>query len=204
MSVPNAAMLSRIKDLLRVPDATTTHDALIDQAYDGVISALVWDTDWIVDREEIAAVADQSIYTLATTRTTRVLAVFHNRLALARVTARNLDLLSAWTTEASGTPEKFSLNAIPPSVDGLVSIVPEQLILIPAPSVSAVGEQGIVVFSVRTPTGDPPGQYLTDLLVFGTAARASLSETEIRDKTAGEFWEQVYKMFEQTIGQIVP
>lgn len=203
MTAPST-IAAKVHDYLRIPTAVTIWDTLIDQCYDRLIAELCLETDWLVEKEYIAAVAEQDIYTLSTTRFTRVLAVLHNRLALVRQSARNLDLLSTWTTDDPSSPEWFSLNEIPPGLDGLSSISPEQMVVVPAPSVNGSQESGFVVFRTSTPVSTLPISYLDDLLAFGTTARVCLSESDIRDQPAGAFWQQLYELFRYAIQQHIP
>lgn len=203
MTMPTT-LLNTAKDLIRVATTTTTYDALLHQSYDTVLAQLCLDEDWFTEKEFLSAVAEQDIYTLSTTRFTRVLAVFHNRLALTRVTTKNLDLLSTWTSDDADQPERYALNALPPGLDGLSSITPEQLVVIPAPSVDATGEQGLVVFRVSTPESTLPVPYADDLLVFLTVAHFCAVEHDARDLPAAQFWAALAQLFREALQRMVP
>jgi hypothetical protein len=196
---------SRIKDLLRVPASVSTYDAVITQHYETELKGLLLQTDFLVEQQPIPTVVDKSIYPLST-RTLRVLALFHNALALARVPSRTHDLLTEWETEPSGTPEEFTLDHLPLGVDNLAAPLTEQVLVRPAPDASAGGSAGLVAWAVATPvdlSAPLPVPYLIPYLAYRTASRVLAQDLDIRDLPASQFWGQLAELWRAAIAQTV-
>lgn len=205
MAIPTL-ILSRVKDKLRIPELVETWDAAIMVNYEIELKELLLQSDFLVESEPIAAVADQSIYPLSE-RTVRLLALFHNQLALARVPSRTQDLLTEWETEASDTPEEFTLDHLPLRVDNLSAALPEQVLVRPAPADDASGDEGLIAWEVALPANEAAAlilPYLVPYLVYRTAARVLAQDLEIRDLPASQLWGQIAEMWFRIIQTRVP
>lgn len=192
MAIP-FLVLSRVKDLLRQPASVVTYDALITSHYEVELKELLMQSDFMVESQSIPAVADQSIYSLST-RMLRLLALFHNELALARVPSRTQDLLTEWETEPSKTPEEFTLDHLPLRVDNLTTAFEEQVLVRPAPSVNASGKAGFIAWEVTVPANQASPlvlPYLVPYFVYRTASRVLAQDTDIRDLPASQLWGQL-------------
>lgn len=208
MPIPPTTLL-RIQDLLRIPESVTTYDVLITNSYEIELKSLLLQSDFLVESQPFAAVADKAIYPLST-RTVRVLAMFHGSLALARVPSRTNDLLREWETEASGSPEEFTLDHLPLSVDSLAAPLPEQVLIRPAPAVSTIVDiddtKWFFAWAVMLPDDQTAAllvPYLEPYLVYRTAARVLEQDTDIRDLPASQLWAQFAMLWRTAILQII-
>lgn len=187
MSIPTD-IRDNAKDLLRIRSADSSQDTRVQELYERDLDKLVRETDILAERENISAVAEQSIYSVST-RSARVIAVIHNRTHLMRSSSRSLDLNTSWQSDPSGAPDEYTVDKIPPSLDGLGSITPQHIAVHPAPQVAATGDAGFVTFSVMRPSNDDPApQYLRPYLTFRTVAAYWAGGTDEQDIVSAKFW----------------
>ncbi len=191
-------LLTAVKDVLRIPSADTAFDARLQSSYEQALQEWTRETDLLVSTQEIAAVEEQSLYA-APDGTTRVLAVFHNGTHLLLVPSRSLDLLSTWQTAASGDPQEWTMDKVPPGLDGASSISPLQFAVHPAPDTDGSGEAGLLLLHVGVPSSDAPPAYMTPYLIYKTAAMFVEENTEERDVQAGQLWEAIAGVWRELI-----
>lgn len=180
MAIPDN-IKEAVRALLLIPEGYTNYDNLMQQVYERIVQNTVEATDWTAEREDINAVQDQSIYTV-NARVTRILAVLHDQVQLAKATSSALDLADPdWQAEASGTPEWWVWDKIPPALDGLSSVTPVQFAVHPAPDTSASGLNGLMAYEIATPTDDdPPFTWADHFLSLKTAAELVRQSPEER------------------------
>mgnify|MGYP001567016041 FL=1 len=203
MSAPNDILVS-ILDLIRVPTSNTGFTSRINSLYDREMDELIRESDFIVERESISAVADQSLYQTST-RAARMVAVFHNKLSLMRSSSRSLDLNSTWQSDGGGTPEEWSQDKLPPGLDGIATINPEHFAVHPAPLVSATGDSGLTILEVARPSDDVlVPLYLRPWIIFKTTAAFWGGDTDDRDAAGEEFWNLVADLWLGVVKDRVP
>lgn len=212
MAIP-ASTLATVKSLLRIAD--TDRDTVIAECYERVLHRTVQRYDWFKSIELLNAVANQSIYTAASS-TVRILGIDYNGVALRKTTASSQDLLNnGWQASAvasSGTPDVWWINQLPPIVDALSGITPIQFIIHPPPSGN--GTNAITVHGVSLPGSDAPAQlWVIPFLVYRTVSefiRQSVEERE-QDTAAEEvsmltsqFFDAVADVWENVIEGVIP
>lgn len=176
MTIPSA-LLSQIKELVYI--SGTDRDSDIQVLYTRELYKLLQEEGWLVETETIASANGTSIYSTQT-RCSRVIALLYNSVLLRETSSHSVDAILAadWMGDAAGTPTFWWTNAIPPSLDALSAITPDNVILHPPPS----STQNIVAFEVCVPSSeDPTPTYLDAYLVYKVAAACIREFGEERD-----------------------
>lgn len=176
MSIPTS-ILSQIKDLCYI--VGTDRDQSIGILYTRELHKLLQEQGWLVETENINSTNGASIYSTRT-RCSRVIGVIYNQDLLKEVSAQSVDAILAnnWMGDASSTPTFWWTNAIPPSLDALSSITPDNIVIHPPPS----STQGMILFEVCVPSSeDPTPTYLDPYLAYKVAAACIREFGEERD-----------------------
>ena len=203
MAAPSDILVS-VLDLIRVATSNTGFTSRINSLYDREIDKLLRESDYLAERETITATAEQSLYQ-TNARTTRIMQVFHNRRALMRSSSRSLDLNSDWQSDPSGTPEQWTQDGLPPSMDNIGDIAPEHFLVHPSPQTTATGNSGLVVLGVARPSDDVlVPLYLRPWIIFKTTAAFWGGDTDDRDAAGEEFWNLVADIWMQVVREKVP
>ena len=206
MSIPTTT-LTNIKDLLYIEH--TLRDSDIETLYKRELTKVCLEYGWLVEVEILTTTIGKSIYTTQN-RCMRVLGALYNNIQVKKILAESQDnLLPSWQNDTTGFPQFWWSNQIPPSLDSLVTITPDNIALHPAPNLAT----SLTLFEVVYPSNDDPVLlWIHPYLVYRVAG-AALREIgeeyegeEIKGQTDSliDFYEAIASLWKAIYEQRVP
>ena len=184
MSIPTN-ILSLVKDLCFI--SNTERDTDIGTIYTRELNKVCLEEGWLVETESIVTVSGQEIYSTQT-RCSRVIELLYNSVHLKRTTPDSIEGAygNSWMGDATGTPAVWWSNKIPPSLDSLTAITPDNFIVHPSPNTSV---PTFVAFEVCVPSSeDPTPTWIDPYLTYKVASCVLREFGEVRE---GEEFAQV-------------
>ena len=183
--------------------------ARVETAYRRVLAQLMQVTEWMVEIEPLAGVADLSILT-PRRQIVRVLAVLYEDTVLDKVTAWSLDIRNTrWQLSSPSAPEVWLWNQIPQSLNGQLFVGAEQIAV--APPVPNPPGRFLLIEAIQ-PADDavlPP--WLVHLVALRLAAdllQTLIEEQEAPDPQVAtaqlQFYTLVGDLWQQSIGKLIP